>query len=92
VKIVWRPLAVNDRAAIFGYIAQANPAAALALDEQFDQQVNRAAQNPKLYKPGRVVGTREIVVRPNYILVYRADPETDTLTVVRVLHAAQQWP
>lgn len=45
---------------------------------------------PKLYKAGRVKGTREIVVRPNYVLVYRV--AGNVIEVLRVLHAAQQWP
>ena len=35
-------------------------------------------------------GTREMVVRPNYIVVYADDLQT--VTILRVLHAAQQWP
>ena len=35
-------------------------------------------------------GTREIVVRPNYVMVY--DVEGNTITILRVLHTAQQWP
>ncbi|MDC9616099.1 type II toxin-antitoxin system RelE/ParE family toxin [Xenorhabdus khoisanae] len=31
-----------------------------------------------------------MVVRPHYILVYQV--EEDVLTILRVLHAAQQWP
>jgi len=45
---------------------------------------------PKLYKPGRVKGTREMVVRPNYVVVYREDSRA--VTILRVLHAARQWP
>jgi addiction module RelE/StbE family toxin len=43
-----------------------------------------------LYKLGRVKGTCEIVVRPNYVIVYRV--LGDLVEVLRVLHAAQQWP
>ena len=92
MKIIWRPMANADREHIFDYIAQDNPRAALALDEDFSAKVAMAAQRPALYKPGRVPGTREIVVRPNYILVYRIEDEGGTLVVLRVLHAAQQWP
>lgn len=32
----------------------------------------------------------EVIVRPNYLMVYA---ETDeTLVILRVLHAAQMWP
>jgi plasmid stabilization system protein ParE len=37
-----------------------------------------------------VKGTRELVVRPNYVMVYRVLP--DAVEFLRVLHATQQWP
>ena len=55
-----------------------------------EAKAESARQRPTLYKPGRVKGTREIVVRPNYAMVYRVSPEA--VEVLRVLHAAQQWP
>ena len=91
MKIVWRPMAVADREAIFDYIAQDNPSAALALDEDLSRHVELAARNPKLFKLGRIHGTREIVVRPNYVIVYRIEDD-GALLVIRVLHAARQWP
>ncbi|EIZ2110242.1 type II toxin-antitoxin system RelE/ParE family toxin [Salmonella enterica] len=92
MKIVWRPMAEADRENIFDYIAQDNPRAALELDEDFKARVEIAARNPKLYKAGRVRGTREIVVRPNYVIVFGMEDESSTVIVLRVLHAAQQWP
>lgn len=92
MKIIWRPMAETDRENIFDYIAQDNPRAALELDEEFKARAENAARNPKLYRTGRVGGTREIVVRPNYVMVYRTEDESSTLVVLRVLHSAQQWP
>jgi addiction module RelE/StbE family toxin len=85
-------MALADRETIMGYIAQDNPIAAIELDDEFEAKAEQARQRPTLYKMGRVRGTREIVVRPNYIMVYRIEDESDTLAVLRVLHAAQQWP
>ena len=83
-------MALADREAIMIYIAQDNPSAAIELDLEFEAKAQSARLRPKLYKPGRVRGTREIVVRPNYVMVYRV---TGTLVeVLRVLHAAQEWP
>jgi toxin ParE1/3/4 len=39
---------------------------------------------------GRVKGTREMVVRSNYIVVYADGP--NSIIVLRVLHAAQHRP
>jgi len=72
------------------YIAQDNPAAALELDLEFEAKANQLPDHPKLYRPGRVKGTREIVVRPNYVMVYAI--KGDTIIILRVLHSAQQWP
>lgn len=83
-------MACEDREAIFDHIAQDNPAAALDLDEDFDAKAIMAAQHPRLYRAGRLRGTREIVVRPNFVMIYRIG--ADAITILRVLHAAQQWP
>ena len=86
----WRPMALADREAIMIYIAQDSPSAAIELDLEFEAKAQSARLRPKLYKPGRMKGTREIVVRPNYVMVYRVTG--DLVEVLRVLHAAQHWP
>ena len=90
IRLVWRPMAVEDRVAIMDYIAQDNPGAALELDEEIEAKTDALVSHPKLYKPGRMKGTREMVIRPNYVVVYRETPAE--VTILRVLHAAQQWP
>lgn len=76
--------------AIVDYIADDNPRAALALLNEIQDKAALLPAHPKRCRPGRVMGTRELVVRPNYIVVY-AETET-AVTVLRVLHTAQQWP
>jgi len=83
-------MAFADRDAIMVYIAQDNPTAAIDLDLEFEAKAENARLRPKLCKAGRVKGTRETVVRPNYAVVYRV--QGDVVEVLRVLHAAQQWP
>jgi addiction module RelE/StbE family toxin len=90
LKLTWKPLALYDREQIMDYIAQDNPNAALALDTLFEERADKLPERHQLYRIGRMPGTREMVVHPNYILVYRV--EKDMIEVLRVLHAAQQWP
>ncbi|WP_307139206.1 type II toxin-antitoxin system RelE/ParE family toxin [Duganella sp. Leaf61] len=47
-------------------------------------------QHPYWYRPGRVAGTREIVVHPNYIVVYQVCP--NVIEIIAVLHSRQQYP
>ena len=89
-RLVWRPLALADRTSIMTRIAADNPAAALSLDLEFKARAEMARDRPTLYRPGRLKGTREIVVRPTYVMIYRV--LDDAVEILRVLHTAQQWP
>lgn len=90
LALEWRPAAIADLLAIVDYIADDNPDAAQALKDEIETRAARLPQNPRAYRPGRVEGTREMVVRPNYLVVYAEDARA--VTILRVLHAAQQWP
>ena len=76
--------------AIVNYISDDNPDAAQALKEDIEAKASRLRESPQLYRIGRVAGTREMVVRSNYIVVYAEDAHA--IRILRVLHAAQQWP
>ena len=86
----WRETARADLLAIVEYIADDNPDAAQELKDEIETKVSELAKFPQMYKSGRVTGTREMVVRSNFIVVYAE--EAKTVSVLRVLHAAQQWP
>jgi toxin ParE1/3/4 len=77
--------------AIAEYIAQDNQTAAYAVHEAILRQVGRLAEHPRTGRPGRVEGTRELVVSGTpYIVAYRVAGQD--VTILRVLHGAQQWP
>lgn len=90
MELFWTPEATQDRDEIYDYIEADNPAAALALDELFAEKADRLVDHPGLGRLGRVADTRELVAHRNYILVY--DLADDLVRVLRVLHAARQWP
>jgi len=89
-KVIWRKRARADLAELIDYIAARNPDAAQRLKSACESSGERLADHPYLYRGGRVPGTRECVVHPNYVLVYRID--NDTVWILRILHARQQYP
>lgn len=90
MELFWTPEATQDRDDIYEHIELDNPVAALALDELFAEKAGRLVDHPGLGRPGRVAGTKELVMHQNYILVY--DVAGSLVRVLRVLHAARRWP
>lgn len=86
----WRETARADLLAIIDYISDDNPEAAQRLKDDIEAKAAKLPERPKLYRAGRVAGTREMVVRTNYVVVYAEDARA--VSILRVLHAAQQWP
>ena len=86
----WRQTARADLLAIVDYISDDNPEAAQRLKDDIEAATARLPEHPKLYRPGRVAGTREMVVRTNYVVIYAENARV--VLILRVLHAAQQWP
>jgi len=53
--------------------------------------VNQLAQHPKMGRPGRVKGTRELVISGTpFVVIYRL--KARRVDIIRLLHSAQQWP
>jgi len=89
-RLVWRAQALDDLEAIITYIAERNLTAAQRLHAAIEACAKALPAHPLAFRPGRVAGTREAVVHPNYILVYRVFDET--LEIVNVVHARQHYP
>ena len=91
MTIVWSPRAIEHLAHLREYIARDNPNAAKRIASALLEAVERLAQLPNLGRPGRVAGTRELVVPGTpYIIPYRL--RGDRLEIVAVFHARQKWP
>lgn len=90
LDLEWSQSARADLLAIVDYISDDNPDAAQWLKDDIEAKAARLPEHPKLYRVGRIEGSREMVVCTNYIVVYTED--SFTVRILRVLHAAQQWP
>ena len=75
---------------IIDYIEQHNATAAQNLYATIVKSVESLPLMPYLFRPGRVAGTREQVVHPNYIVVYQVG--NDVIDILRVLHSRQEYP
>jgi len=87
--IVWRPQAREDLRRIIDFVSDRNIAAALRLATLFEQAAERLADHPYMHRAGRVPGTREAVVHPNYIMTYRVH---EAVEIVSIFHTRQQYP
>jgi addiction module RelE/StbE family toxin len=91
MRLEWSVFAQADREAIFDYIEADSPPAAATVDDRIREQVEGLTQFPEIGRPGRIEGTREMVIhRTPYIAAYRI--AGDTVRILRVLHGAQLWP
>jgi toxin ParE1/3/4 len=86
----WKDEALDDLALIYFYISQRNPIAAVSLRQTIIDAAEKLPLFPYLYRSGRMSGTRECVVHPNYILVYRVAARS--IEIIGVLHAKQEYP
>lgn len=89
-QVLWSELATDDFVHIIGFIQLNNQAAADRLAATFEAAASKLAYMPEVFKPGRVSGTRELVIKPNYIMVYQAN--ASHVLILRILHARQTYP
>lgn len=91
MRLEWSVFAYADREAIFEAIEADNPRAAIAVDERIRKQIEGLMQFPETGRPGRIAGTRELVIHGTpYIAAYRITG--NTVRILRVLHGARLWP
>ena len=89
---VWSPEAIDDLASLRAYIEQDDPAAAEQIALHIIHNVETLLpRNPEMGRPGRIPGTRELVIpRTPFIVPYRLRGKT--IQVLRVFHGARRWP
>ena len=91
MNVVWSARAIGHLAALRDYIARENPGAAARTAATLLAAADRVAELPNLGRPGRVSGTRELVVPGTpYVIPYRVRGEH--LEIIAVFHGRQRWP
>ena len=92
MKIKWVRLALTDLDEAAEFISQDNPQAASRQIKRIrDAAARLLSDHPNAGRPGRVHGTRELVITDTpFILPYRV--VNNTVQILLILHGARKWP
>jgi toxin ParE1/3/4 len=91
MTVRWTTPAKQDLAAIMRYIRKDKPIAAQRFGEKIREQIGAISSLSLRGRKGEVEGTRELIFTPwPYIAVYRV--LEDEVQIIRIRHAAQDWP
>ena len=91
MKIRWVRLALDDLRKIDTFISKDNPAAAKKVLTLIWETTRLLKEQPQIGRPGRVAGTRELVISNTpFIVPYRVI--SDEIQILRIIHGARNWP
>jgi toxin ParE1/3/4 len=91
MEIRWTDAATTDLERIADYLFEQTPEHAARVIRAIYNAPATLRQFPGMGRPGRVGGTRELVLTAlPYLVVYVHSG--DTIHLARILHAAQKWP
>ncbi len=91
MRLRWLRGARTDVRHIGRYIAQDSVEAAERVTTRIVEAIDKLADQPGMGRPGRVIGTRELVIGGTpYIAAYRV--RETTVEIIAVIHGARQWP
>ena len=91
MRVRWLRTALRNLEEEASFIAADDSAAARLVVERVLEAVAQLAEQPGLGRPGRVHGTRELVVsKTRYIVPYRV--RGDAVEILRVFHTSRRLP
>lgn len=91
MQVRWLKSALRNLGDEAEYIAQDDPQAAARVVILIEDAVAMLSEHPALGRPGRVPGTRElVVVGTPYLVPYRV--REARIDILRVFHGRRRWP
>lgn len=91
MKLRWTDGAVENLQSAHEYLEAKNPRAAWEALERIVSAVERLERFPNMGRPGRIGGSRELVVTGTpFVVAYRVKGES--VQILAVLHGARKWP
>ena len=91
MEIKWLNKALKNLDQEAEYIATDNPEAARSIVLHIRDAIALLAENPSLGRPGRITGTRELVVnKTRYLVPYRVRGKN--VEILRIFHTSRKLP
>ncbi len=91
MKVIWSRRAIGNLAALRDYSAEDSPRGTDRVAQQILDAVELLTTQPHIGRPGRITGTRELVVAGTpYVIPYWV--RNGTLELLAVFHGRQKWP
>jgi toxin ParE1/3/4 len=92
MKVVWTRKASRHLRAAYDYWAgESSPAAADAMLGRIFSAIELLERFPQAGRPGRIPGTRELVIVPTpFLVAYRV--RSSKVEILSLLHGARKWP
>lgn len=91
MKIVWSRRAIKHLISLRKFIATNSEENADTIAQRILNAVAVLQTQPEMGRPGRVLGTRELVIPGTpHIVPYRV--RRDRLEIIAVFHGRQKWP
>lgn len=93
MEVKWLATALRNLDDEAEFVAKDNPAAARLLVGRVHDAVENLKAHPASGRPGRIHGTRELVVPgTRYIVPYRVRPRLNRVEILRVFHTSRRLP
>ena len=90
MRLVWARRARHDLLDLQEF-ARLQPILGERTADALEAACEQIASFPQSGRPGRVVGTREIVLSDTpFLLAYRVFPRS--ITILAIIHGARRWP
>ena len=91
MQVKWLRRALRNLEEEAAHLARDNPQAAAPLVLQADETTRLLTRHPDMGRPGRVPGTRELVL-PHFpcIIPYRVREQR--AEILRMFHTSRKWP
>lgn len=91
MQIQWSVNAQAQLQAAHEHVAEDNRSAAQQQSAAVVRAIEQLVHFPEMGRPGRVVGTRELVILGTPLIVAYS-LQRDTVSILAVLHGARRWP